>query len=124
MNLPPGNIKDKYLSLNSDYIIPSLKSQERVGFIEKLKHYPVNDYVNLFISSLSHFHPSRHMPAVNWNIINNISLVEGNTYIICQSMQNAQDITNTGGCNKYCIKYVGKIDEQNTVIVYADSHKN
>ena len=39
-------------------------------------------------------------------------------------MQNIQWITNTGGYNKYCVKYVGKIDEQNAVIIYADAHKN
>ena len=77
-----------------------------------------------FKSRLGYFHPSRHVPAVNWNDIFNVSPVEGYTFMICQSMQNIQLITNTGGCNKYCIKYVGKIDEQNSVVVYADSHKN
>ena len=33
-------------------------------------------------------------------------------------------ITNIGGCSKYTIKYIGKIDAQNYVIVYTDSHKN
>ena len=60
----------------------------------------------------------------NWNDIYNISPVEGYSFIVCQSMHNIQRITNTGGCNKYCVKYVGKIDEQNAVIIYADAHKN
>ena len=124
MNPPPGNTKDKYLSLNNDYSLPSLKRLERVGIIEKLEYDPVNDYMKPFKSRLSYFHPSRHVPAVNWNDINNVSPVEGYTFIICQSMQNIQRITHTGGCNKYCIKCVGKIDEQNAVIVYADLHKN
>ena len=84
----------------------------------------MHDYMKSFKSQLPFFHPSCHVPAVNWNDIYNISLVEGYTFIVCQSMQNIQRITNTGGCNKYCIKYLGKIDEQNAVIVYADSHKN
>ena len=50
--------------------------------------------------------------------------MEGYAFCYCQSMQNIQKITNTGGCNKYTIKYIGKIDEQNYVIVHTDSHKN
>ena len=42
----------------------------------------------------------------------------------CQSMQNIQKITNTGGCYKYTIKYIGKIDEKKLVIVNCDGHKN
>ena len=33
-------------------------------------------------------------------------------------------ITDIGGCSKYTIKYIGKIDAQNYVVVYTDSHKN
>ena len=95
-----------------------------MGIIKPLEYDEVNDYLKPFESRLSFFHPSRHVPAVNWNDIYNVSPVEGYTFVICQSMQNIQRIINTGGCNKYCIKYVGKIDEQNSVIVYADSHKN
>ena len=29
-----------------------------------------------------------------------------------------------GGCNKYAIKYCGKLDAQNLIIVYADRNKN
>ena len=39
-------------------------------------------------------------------------------------MQNIQVITDSGGCNKYIIKYIGKIDSQNFVIVYTNSHSN
>ena len=28
------------------------------------------------------------------------------------------------GCNKYTIKYIGEMDEQNYVTVHTDSHKN
>ena len=54
----------------------------------------------------------------------NISPVEGYTFAHCQSMQNIQMITNSSGCSKYTIKCIGKIDAQNYVIVYTDSHKN
>ena len=50
--------------------------------------------------------------------------MEAYTFGYCQSMLNIQKITNTGGCNKYTIKYVGKIDERNYFIVHTDSHKN
>ena len=39
-------------------------------------------------------------------------------------MKNIQCITDTSGCNKYCIKYIGKIDNQNYVIVYSDGNTN
>ena len=39
-------------------------------------------------------------------------------------MQNIQLLTQTGGCNKYVVKYLGKIDDQNYVIVYTDTHTN
>jgi hypothetical protein len=35
-------------------------------------------------------------------------------------MKNIQMIKDTEGCNKYCIKYVGKIDEKN----YNDNNNN
>ena len=43
-----------------------------------------------------------------------MSPVESYTFSICQSMQNIQIMKNSDGCNKYCIKYIGKIDEQET----------
>ena len=39
-------------------------------------------------------------------------------------MQNVQMLTECGGVNKYVCKYIGKIDEQNFVIVYTDTHTN
>ena len=37
---------------------------------------------------------------------------------------NAQVITQTYGCNKFICKYVGKIDEQNYVVVSTSGNKN
>ena len=124
LNPPPGNTKDKYVLLNNDYSIPTLKRLERVVIVEPLEFDEEKDCMKPFKSRLSFFHPSRHVPAVNWNNIYNISPVEGYSFIVCQIMQNIQRITNTGGRNKYCVKYVGKIHEQNAVIIYADAHKN
>ena len=54
----------------------------------------------------------------------NISPVEGYNFAHFQSMQNIKMITNSGGCSKYTIKYIRKLDAQNYVIVYTDSHNN
>ena len=74
-------------------------------------------------SRLSYFHPKRHIPAINWSHDSIISPVEGYTFSYFQSMQNIQKITNTRDCNKYTIKYAGKINEQNYVVVHSDDHK-
>ena len=123
LNPPPYNTTEKFIALNNDYLIPTLKRLERVGIVEPLEYDCVHNYMKPFRSRLAYFHPTRHIPAVNWNDCFNVSPVEGYTFMICQSMQNIQLITNTGGCNKYCIKYVGKIDKQNYVVVYADGQK-
>ena len=65
---------------------------------------------------------SRNIP-VNYTDGQNTSPVEEYISSICKSMQNIQKITNTGGCNKYTIKYCGKIKEQNYVILYANTNK-
>ena len=124
LNPPPNNTKEKFVPLANDYSLATLKRLERAGIIEPLEYDEVMNCMKPFKSRLKYFHPSRHVPAVNMNDIHNISPVEGYTFIICESMQNIQLITNTGGCNKYCIKYVGKIDEQNSVVVFSDGHKN
>ena len=77
-----------------------------------------------FKNNLEYFHPVRYIPAVNWSRNLNMLPVESYTFSICQSMLNIQVITNSGCCDKYCIKYIGKIDEQNFVIVNADGSKN
>ena len=77
-----------------------------------------------FKSKVEYFHPVRYIPTVDWSQDVNMSPVESYTFSICQSMQNIQIMTNSGGCNKYCIKYIGKIDEHNFVIVYTDGNKN
>ena len=41
-----------------------------------------------------------------------------------KSMQNAQVITQTNGCNKCVCKYVGSMDEQNYVVASTSGNKN
>ena len=75
-----------------------------------------------FESSCSFFHPKKHIPPTNPNDYSNISPVEGKTFAACKSMQNIQWLTHTGGLNKYICKYIGKIDENNYVVVRAHAH--
>ena len=49
-----------------------------------------------------------------------MSPIEGKTFAVTRSMQNAQLLTDCGGVNKYVCKYIGKIDEKNYVIVNVD----
>ena len=44
-----------------------------------------------------------------------MSPVEGKTFSACQSMQNVQCLSRSGGLNKY----IAKIDENNYVIIHA-----
>ena len=70
-------------------------------------------YVKPFKSFDPFFHPKRHIPPTNPMHDINMSPVEGYTFSICLSMQNIQWLTQCGGVNKYVVKYIGKIDEQN-----------
>ena len=45
---PPGNTKDKYIPLNNNYLLPSLKQLEIVGIIKPLEYDKVNDYLKPF----------------------------------------------------------------------------
>ena len=72
-------------------------------------------------SKLSFLHPRRHIPPTNPNNDINMSPVEGYTFSNCRSMQNIQCLTQTGGVNKYVCKYIGKIDEQNYIVVQANN---
>ena len=75
-----------------------------------------------FKSSCKYFHPTRHIHPTNPHEHLNISPVEGKTFSACRSMQNVQWITQSDGLNRYICKYVGKIDENNHVIVRAHAH--
>ena len=124
MNPAPNNTREVYKELPNDMSLETLRLLEKVGVIDKIEIDEVQDYMKPFISRIPYFHPRRHIPPVNWTHDMNISPVEGYTFSYCQSMQNIQVITNTGGCNKYTIKYCGKLDAQNYVIAYTDAHKN
>ena len=124
MNPQPGNTRENYIDLPKTISMGSLRQLEKVGITEPLEFNEQMNHMKPFKSRFSYFHPKRHIPDKNWTHDMNISPVEGYTFAHCQSMHNIQMITNSGGCSKYNIKYIGKIDAPNHVIVYTDSHMN
>ena len=101
-----------------------LHQPEMIGIIEPLEYNVQHNYMKSSKRRLVYFHTKIHNPPVNWTHYMNINLIEGYNFSYCQSMHNIQVIIDTGGCNKYTIKYIGKIYTQNDVIVCTNSHKN
>ena len=68
--------------------------------------------------------PTRHIPPTNPTHDRNIS--PGETYIFAhlRSMQNVQSILYSPGANKYICKYIGRMDENNHIVVSTNAHKN
>ena len=60
-----------------------------------------------FKSNLDYFHPKQIPP---WKYgDDNISPCETRKFTACNSMQNIQCLSGSGGSYKYCCKYIGKI---------------
>ena len=95
-----------------------------VGIIEPLEYDAKYDVMKAFKIILPFLHPTCHVPPVKFSDDINISPVEGYKFSHCQSMQDIQCITDKGGCNKYWIKYIGRTNNQNYVIVFSDGHTN
>ena len=123
MSKPPNNTRHNYVDLPNQLSQQCLKVLEKLQIVDRIKVHD-NGYVEPFKSRLDFFHPKRHVPPVLWTHDMNISPVESKTFVMCRSMQNIQRLTATGGCNKYVVKYLSKIDEQNYVIISTDVHKN
>ena len=70
------------------------------------------------------FKPTRHVPPTNPTDDTNASPVIGYTFAATQSMQNCQVLTLANGANKYVVKYISKIDENNRVIISVDVFRN
>ena len=92
----------------------------QIGIVELIQMHEYC-YVKKWKSKLAFLHPQRHIPPTNPNYDINMSPVEGYTFANCLSMQNIQILTQCGGVNKYVCKYIGKVDEQNYVIVQANN---
>ena len=120
LEVSKDNTKHTYKEFNNDIPKDCLDKLVQIGMIES---FPPNEhgYVKKWKSKLAFLHPQRHIPPTNPNNDINMSPVEGYTFANCRSMQNIQLLTQSGGVNKYVCKYIGKIDEQNYVVVKANN---
>jgi hypothetical protein len=120
LEMSKNNNQHTFREFNSDISKDCLDRLTQIGMIEPIE---INEhgYPKDWKSKLSFLHPKRHIPPTNPNYDNNMSPVESHTFSNCRSMQNIQVLTQTGGVNKYVCKYIGKIDEQNYVVVKANS---
>ena len=123
LKISPDNTKHVFKALPNDYSLECLERLEKIGIIEKIQ-VTEDGYEVPFKSNLPYFHPKRHIPPTNPTGDINMSPVDGYLFTACLSMQNVQWLTNSGGVNKYVVKYIGKIDEQNYVIIATDSTTN
>ena len=123
LKVSPDNTKHIFKALPNQYSLECLDRLVQIGLVERII-VTKDGYEAPFKSSLEYFHPKRHIPPTNPNGDNNMSPVEGYLFVACRNMQNVQFLTLCGGVNKYVVKYIGKIDEQNYVIIGTDSSKN
>ena len=77
---------------------------------------------NKFKSSLDYFHPKRWIPPVSPGE-GYVSPYERETFAVCQSMQNVQRLDQAGGCCKYTLKYLTKVDKQNYISISLNKEK-
>ena len=119
----PDNTKHIFKDLPNQYSLECLERLVQIGLVENII-VSKDGYEAPFKSNLEFFHPKRHIPPTNPTGDINMSPVEGYFFTACRSMQNVQYLTLCGGVNKYVVKYIGKIDEQNYVIICTDSSKN
>ena len=112
---------DSFISIESKQSKECIDRLVKIGLAEPITR---NEFgvPSDFKSNHNYFHPKRHIPPTNPNDTYNISPVEGYTFSILKSMQNVQSLTHTNGLNRYVCKYVGKIDEQNQVLVRSHPH--
>jgi len=119
----PDNTKHVFKPLPNNYSLECLNRLVKIGIIKPIQ-VKEDGYEAPLKSSLEYFHPKRHIPPTNPTGDINMSPVDGYLFNACRSMQNVQWLTQCGGVNKYVVKYIGKIDEQNYVIICTDTHKN
>jgi predicted GIY-YIG superfamily endonuclease len=113
------NTRHTYNRFNEDLSDDCIKRLLQIGMIE-IKDENEHGFKYPYKCRLSFLHPQRHIPPTNPSDDINMSPCEGRTFAICRSMQNIQNLTQSGGVHKYICKYIGKIDDQNYVIVYVD----
>ena len=123
LKISKDNTKHTFLAFNNDLPQNCINRLVKIGMIEPIVENEYG-YRSAIKSKLSFLHPKRHIPPTNPSDDINMSPCEGHTFSICRSMQNIQVLTHGGGVNKYVCKYIGKIDEQNYVVVMVDPETN
>ena len=116
LKVSPDNTRDSYISIETKRNKECIDRLIKIGMADPIS---INKFgvPSEFHCYHNYFHPKRHIPPTNPNEQLNISPVEGYTFCILKSMQNIQSLTHTNGLNRYVCKYIGKIDEQNQIIV-------
>ena len=120
LKLSPDNTQHSYIPLPVKFDEECVKRFEDIGIVEPST---INEHgwcSNWLKSDHPYFNPVRHIPPTNPSHDPNMSPVNGLTFSHCKSMQNAQFITQSGGCNKYINKYLTKLDENNSVFTKSD----
>ena len=123
MNICKDNTKHTVMSFNNDLPQNCIDRLVKIGLVEPIDQYELG-YRNDVKSKLSFLHPKSRIPPTNPSDDINMSPCEGQTFANCRSMQNIQVFTQGGGGNKYICEYIGKLDEQNYVVVLIDPGTN
>eukprot|EP00957_Ditylum_brightwellii_P212251 15367136-Ditylum_brightwellii.AAC.3 len=123
IHVTSDNTKHVFKPLPNNHSKTCLEQLIQCGLVLPI-HINKDGYGPPFKSIDQFFHLSRHIPPTNPSDGINISPVEGYLFTVCRSMQNIQWLTYCGGVKKYVCKYIGKIDEQNFITVWADRAKN
>ena len=111
--ISPDITKHSFIELPRNWSKECIDRLVKIGLAEVISNEEIKYHHDFFT-------PKRHIPPTMSTHDMNMSPVEGKTFAACQSMQNIQMLTDCGGVNKYVCKYIGKIDEQNYVVIYVN----
>ena len=120
----PHPIKDGDSPLTHDFVkikykwsAQGLKTLERCGYYKPPGKGEVEgEFSHPMLNS------TRHMGRVNPAATENLSPVCDEWFAATQSTSNFQFLGGTNGVARYVVKYVVKIDKNNRVVLWADSH--
>ena len=123
LKVSKDNTKHTFMLFNNDLPQNCIDRLVNIGVVEPVVQNE-HGYRKEIKSKLSFLHPKRHIPPTNPSDVINMWPCEGYTFANCLSMQNIQVLTHGGGVNKYICKYIGKLDEQNYIVVLVDPETN
>ena len=119
--MSPDNTKHCHIPIQGRYSPDLINKLIEIGMADPII-YNERGEPSPFKSHHQFFHPTRHIPPTNPHFDTNISPVEGKTFSACRSMQNIQCLTHSNVFIEYICKYIGKIDENNHIIIRAHAH--